>query len=92
MNGFLFLLLNGSLTECKNRASRVCVCTTKQSADIGNDGYGIVQYNWLTLVESALADMGWCTVKAIKVYPMKEPITGESDKHVYNVHCSKCIL
>ena len=44
MNGFLFLLLNGSLTECKNRASRVCVCTAKQSADIGNDGYSTLQY------------------------------------------------
>ena len=80
MNGFLFLLLNGSLTECKNRASRVCVCTAKQSADIGNDGYSTLHYivniwhstsvrcvlvclcapqgNWLTLVESALVDMG----------------------------------
>ena len=71
------------------------MCTTKQSADIGNDGGGTLQYtskmcaptgDWLTLVESALVDMGWCKARAIKVYPMKEPNPGESDKHTFNEH------
>ena len=35
-----------------------------------------------TLVESALVDMGWCKARAIKVYPMKEPNPGESDKRI----------
>ena len=31
---------------------------------------------------------GGCIVKAIKVYPIKEPNSGKSDKHVYN--CTRC--
>ena len=93
MNGRIAISVVEQFTQWMQRAwcQQPCVCTTKQSADIGNDGGGTLQYtskmcaptgDWLTLVESALVDMGWCKARAIKVYPMKEPNPGESDKRI----------
>ena len=91
MDGLLFLLSNGSLSECKERGASSRVCA-QQSNRLTLVMMEVVRHStldvsapkddWLTLVESALVDMGWCKARAIKVYPMKEPNPGESDKRI----------